>query len=117
MCEVRTGETVHPAGYSIKVKVQGETQRLSDGGIILKSDLTSQQLMRGAERGEVLEIGPLAGTVPGESAESWGLKIGNTIYFDRYNGFYFEDEEGNGYIFIKENQIIAYIDKEDKIDE
>ncbi len=118
--EIKKGEVVHPAGFNVKVKIEKlESEIKSDGGIItggyVKEELeglTKQQLVKGSERGVVVELGPLVGKCDGTQA--YGLKEGNTVFFERYDGKYFEDYDGYSYIFLREDLVTAYIEREDK---
>lgn len=116
--KLRPGENPHPAGYRIKVVVD-ETHKAYEttkGGIIIEKDrgLTEAQLKMGAERGVLTEVGPLAGYTPGESPSSWGLdKIGRHLLFERYEGAYYEQEDGTAFIFLNDRDIIAFIDQEE----
>lgn len=106
-------EIPHPAGFSVLIRVEDEEEE-TEGGIIIQA--ADEADKRGACRGIVVELGPLAGRDPGDKPENWGAVIGNIVYFDRYQGAYFAVAgTPKRYIVIQEKDIQLYVDpKESK---
>jgi co-chaperonin GroES (HSP10) len=102
------GEKPHVAGFGVLLRVEDEEEQ-TDGGIIIQA--ADEADKRGACRGIVEQIGPLAGRDPGDKPENWGAQVGNIVYFDRYQGAYFAVESSpRRYIVIQEKDIQLYVD-------
>ncbi len=117
VCLLREGEEIHPAGFRIKVEVdiEKEDYEQSKSGLFIAKDLgfSNDQIKKSAERGVLTEVGPLAGSVPGESLEAWGIdKIGQHVTFTRYEGAYFETLDGRSFILINDRDVLGFIDKD-----
>ncbi len=106
------GVKVHPAGYRILVEVFTEEEITASG---LAVQATTEAEQRGACQGIVREIGPLAGKDKGDSPDYWGLKVGNTVYFSRYEGeYYIEEACTRAYILLLDHHIQMFSDPEEK---
>lgn len=108
-------EVPHPAGFAVLIRVEDE-EEVTEGGIVIQA--ADEADKRGACRGTVVELGPLAGRDPGDKPENWGAVVGNIVYFDRYQGAYFAVASSpKRYIVIQEKDIQLYVDpKETKKD-
>ena len=105
-------EIPHPAGFSVLVRVEDE-EEITQGGIVIQA--ADEADKRGACRGIVEELGPLAGRDPGDKPENWGAVVGNIVYFDRYQGAYFAIENSpKRYIVIQEKDIQLYVNPKEK---
>lgn len=109
---LRKNEKPHPAGYNILVEVFTEEEK-TDGGLAVQATTEAEQ--RGACQGIIRELGALAGKDKGDSPEAWGLKVGNTVYFNRYQGdYYVEEGSSKAYILLLDHNVQMYSDPEEK---
>lgn len=112
--ELLVGEIPHPTGFNLLVSVEVE-EETTHGGIILKAPDEADK--RGACRGIVKEVGPLAGKDNGDSPENWGAVVGYIVFFDRYQGSYYAVEGSpERYIVIQEKDIQVYVNPKEKED-
>lgn len=119
MSEIRTGEILHPLGFNVKVQIEiPQTEELLASGVYVATNvgMSQERLARGADRGVILEYGPLVGTC--EGLHAYGIQIGNKVTFERYDGQFYEEAAGSGkgiinYILIREDQIHGLIETEE----
>lgn len=115
---LRDGEKLHAAGFKIIVQVEADKAKETAPqvtNIYVPREVEEKEAV-GAERGVIVEVGALAGKVPGESPEAWGIKVGNIVYFNRYQTHYFKRADGQRYLIIGDRDILAYIDPEETVD-
>lgn len=84
---------IHPLGFHIKVAVV-EIERKSKAGVILSSEREFEREQDGVDVGKVLELGPTVyngfsgcdSKNNTENADKWGIKVGDIVEFNRYDG-------------------------------
>lgn len=93
----------HPLGHFVLVEVK-KVEEITEGGIILPEDL-SQKEQAVEQIGTVIEIGPTAykewpGCDSDNPADDWGISVGDTVEFKKYEGksCYIEGHERLRYI-------------------
>lgn len=106
---LKEGEIPHPTGYRILVEVEPDPMiakvMQGDSGLVLPDQVVKSE-MQGAQRGTIVEIGPLAATAPGETRDDWGLKVGNIVIVERYGNYFIQTPEGKAYILLASEQAI-----------
>ena len=108
---IKTGETLHPAGFGVLIEVDPDKEaEVSKGGIHLSTGLGAERERRGSQRGVVVEVGPLACKEQGHSPEHWGAIVGRTVFFTRYQGKYYKTEDGRAFIIMNDTDIDAFLD-------
>jgi co-chaperonin GroES (HSP10) len=108
MCIFEEGEFIRPLGFNVLVKVDGEEQ-VTSGGIVLQA--ADERTKRGATKGTVIAVGPLAGKDPGNKPEYWGAVVGNVVFFEAYEGQYYQGPKGESYLMIPEKDITGELIK------
>ena len=109
-------------GYYILVEME-EIEKTSAGGIVLTPKYVARE-QGGCDRGIVRGIGPLAFAgyngihderPADERAGQWGIEIGSTVQFDRYDGKELELEGYENYRLISDNKIMGkLVEKDDE---
>ena len=82
-----------PNGYNVLLKIE-EVEEVSEGGIIMGTVSENKREQSGHDIGTLVAIGPTAfmayegceGDSPEERAAKWGVKIGDTVQIERYQG-------------------------------
>ena len=99
---------IKAVGWTVLVK-PAETQKTSDGGIILGSlsELEREQLAQ--VFGEVVDIGPIAWTRESVHLENIVARcnVGDKVIFRRYAGEQFDGDDGVKYRLMNDQDIIA----------
>jgi co-chaperonin GroES (HSP10) len=90
--EVLPEGNVMPTGTKILVRLD-EVEEKSEGGIVIATPKERHREQVGQDIGVIEKFGPLAflewenlGETPEERAKNYGLKIGDKVMFDRYEG-------------------------------
>lgn len=112
LSEIGKYEVPHATGFKLKIKLSGgiEETRTASGLYIPKAD---DRVIKGADRGTVVEVGPLAGRDAGDCPENWGAVVGLDVVFRRYAGGFVDQVGADKYIFINEKDVICYIDPQE----
>lgn len=109
---------INPCGHRVLVKVKPVEEK-TEGGIYLPEDLKRKELT-GRDLGNVVAFGPTA--YRGLSScdggpEEWGVKVGDTVEFNRYDGKvprYGEiNEEYKNFRILNDSDILAVITDEE----
>lgn len=114
MFPLENDEVLTPAGFGVLIEIP-HVETKSKGGIITISDPDLEEReRRGATRGIVTKIGPLAGRANGHKPEDWGLVIGNVVTFSRYEGNYYQRPDGTTYLMINDTDIDGVVTKQEE---
>ena len=106
---------LNPTGYYIRVSVE-DIEEVSEHGIILASAKDLQLQQDGHDVGILEAIGPLAFTgmrgIDDEldsitRAEKYGVKVGDRIQFNRYDGKVPRHAEKGNYRMIQDQHVIG----------
>ena len=76
-----------PFGHYVLIKIP-EVNDTSEGGIILHTNTQGKREQAGMEVGEVVAFGPTVytGWAGFSGADEWGIAIGDTVEFKKYEG-------------------------------
>lgn len=105
---------VEPTGYHILVKVD-EVVETTESGIVIATKTENKREQGGHDAGTVVAIGPTCydgyagceGDTAEERAAKWGVRVGDKVQFERYNGKLLESLENHR--IIQDSNIIAVI--------
>lgn len=106
---------IKPTGHYVLVKVEAIEDTHTGTSIIMVSDEARRE-HGGRDIGIVLEFGPTAykGFAGCESPEHWGVKVGDKVEFNRYDGKIPRvaelDDKFKDYRIINDNDIIAVVE-------
>jgi len=107
---------LRPKGLQVLVKLQTVEEK-TDGGIILPSELVDRE-QNGQFIGVVEEFGLFAfsdweglGETLEERCETYGIKVGDTVLFRRYDGVGAPLDEFTDHRLIPSNCILAVVEK------
>lgn len=108
-------QTIHPKGLQVLVNLT-TVEKVSDGGIVLPSDMVDRE-QNGQFAGVVESFGPFAfsdwedlGDTLEERCESYGIKVGDTVIFQRYDGVAPPLEGFKDHRLIPSNCILAVLE-------
>jgi co-chaperonin GroES (HSP10) len=107
---------IKPTGYSIVVEV-APVDVCIDGGVIerLPDEIAREE--KGRDLGRVISFGPIAflGFGGCKTPEDWGVKVGDLVEFNRYDGkiprISEEHPEFRTFRIIQDKDIIAVIEE------
>jgi co-chaperonin GroES (HSP10) len=110
--------TIHPCGAKILIKIIPFEEK-SDGGIILGTSTELSRERKGRDLGTLISVGPLAfkgykGCLDLNGPEDWGVSIGDTIEYRRYDGKVPRSEGYEDYRYLEDEDVIAVIKEKDK---
>ena len=90
-----------PLGYRVVLQTDGVIEK-TDGGIYLPTDLSERE-SHGQNEGTIIAIGP--------DAFDKGFKpeVGARVFFARYAGDVWEDEEANKFRIVNDEDIVGII--------
>lgn len=95
-------------GHRVLVEVS-KVEEKSEGGIILAAPKHLAQERQGKEKGKVIGIGSTAYKELGDG-KPW-VKLGDTVYFQRYGGIMLKDkEEDKDLRILNDEDILAIIE-------
>ena len=108
---------VKPKGLQLLVKLV-EVEELSEGGIVLGTSTELEREQAGQFIGEVEDIGPYAfsdwedlGETLEERCENYGVQIGSTVIFQRYDGVAPPLDGFKNHRLIPSNCILGIVEK------
>lgn len=109
---------IKPCGTKLLVKVL-PVEEVSKGGIIIETASSQQRERQGRDLGEVISMGPLAfrgykGCLDLNGCQDWGVKIGDTVEFRRYDGKIPRPDGYEDYRYIDDEDVIAVIEEKDE---
>ncbi len=108
---------IKPAGYFVLIEVEPVEETFANSSIVMADDLRKRE-QGGRDIGTVVSFGPLAfkGFEGCESPEDWGVKVGDKVEFNRYDGKTPRVAELDKTLanlkIIKDNDIIAIVEDE-----
>lgn len=102
---------VKPTGHFVLVKGR-EVEEYSKGGVLLIPESQKKREEDGNDIGVVVAFGPTAykGFAGCECPEDWGVTVGDTVEYRRYDGKRLSSKEEN-YRLINDSDIIAVIEE------
>lgn len=109
---------IRPRGHFVLVEVIPVEEKTA-GGIVLPSELVERE-HGGRDIGKLVDIGPLAykGFAHAEGPEDWGVKVGDLVEFNRYDGkqprLAEDNEELKNLRIVNDNDIIAVMEEDDE---
>jgi len=112
---------IKPTGYYVLVKMELVEQTVSDGalaGFVIATKEEHQREQSGHDVGTLVALGPTAfngfqgvvGTDAVVRAAEWGVKIGDKVEFNRYDGKTPSHPDFKDYRIIQDAHIIGVID-------
>jgi len=109
---------IKPAGYFVLVEVEPVEETHKGTSIVMVKEERDRE-HGGRDVGKVLSFGPLAfkGFDNCTGPEDWGVKEGDLVEFNRYDGkiprFGELNEEFKNYRILIDNSILAVVEKDD----
>lgn len=103
---------IKPCGCCVLIEVE-PVENTYEGTSLLRPTHETKREFGGRDIGKIISIGPLAfKSLDGcTSAEDWGVKIGDMVEFNRYDGkvprLSEKDEKYKNYRLIHDNDILA----------
>lgn len=78
---------IKPTGFFLTVEVEAKSKKF-EGSMIEMAPDEQKREHGGRDIGVVLEFGPIAfqGFANCKGPEDWGVKVGDTVEFERYDG-------------------------------
>jgi len=107
---------IKPTGHFVLVEVK-PVEETFPGSKILSPQSEIERERKGRDIGRVLEFGPIAflGFATCKKPEDWGVRVGDLVEFNRYDGKMPRVSEQNpefeNYRIINDNDIIAVIEE------
>ena len=110
---------LNPAGYYVRVSIEDVDSKIQDGalkGFIMEKPEDDKRLQDGHDVGILEAVGPTSFTgmngidedlSPEQRAEQWGVKIGELVQFNRYDGKVPRHEEEGNYRIIQDQHLIG----------
>jgi co-chaperonin GroES (HSP10) len=101
---------IKPTGTCVLIEVEPVEEK-SSGGIVIASKSELKREFGGRDIGRVLAFGPYCYKDFGLTPEGWGVKVGDLVEFNRYDGkiprLAEKDEKYKNYRLITDNDILA----------
>lgn len=107
---------IKPVGFKVLVEVSPVEEK-SPGGIITSLPNELERERKGRDVGKILAFGPICfqGYADCKTPADWGVKIGDLVEFNRYDGKETRMAEVcpemKNYRYINDNDIIAVIEE------
>jgi len=106
---------IRPCGTTVLIEVE-HVEAKTKGGIIMHSQAELRREMGGRDVGRVISFGPLCYKDFNIDSAGWGVKVGDLVEFNRYDGkvprLSEDNEKYKNYRLISDNDIIAVEDGE-----
>lgn len=96
---------VRVTGAKVLVKPE-PIEEVTKGGIVIASTIRERSQLK-QTRGELVDVGPLAGE---DQGEPW-VKPGDTVMFARYGGIVLKGKDGEVYRILNDEDITAGIEE------
>jgi len=110
---------IKPTGYFVLVEVEPVDEKFAGSSFVMPSDVYKKEL-GGRDIGTIKSFGPIAfkGFEGCDTPEDWGVKVGDKVEFNRYDGKISRaaeiDESLANFRLIKDNDIIATVENGDE---
>lgn len=109
---------INPTGYNVLLKME-DVEQVTKSGIVIATATENQREQAGHDVGTVVSVGPLAwagyqgcdGETSEERAAQWGVKVGDKVEFNRYEGKVPRYPEFQNYRIIQDAMIIGVIEE------
>lgn len=109
-----------PNGYNVLLKIE-EVEEVSDGGIILNTKSEGKREQSGHDIGTVVSLGPTSfmayegceGDTKEERAAKWGVKIGDIVQIERYQGKLLDCSGFENYRVVTDNYLMGNFKEKD----
>ena len=90
---MKKAKAIHPTGYYILVQME-EVEETTASGIVISTPKELEREKGGHDVGTVVELGPTCfsgfsgcdANTATERAAQWGVKVGDKVEFNRYEG-------------------------------
>lgn len=97
--------TIRALGHHVLVKVESP-EEVTKGGIVIVNQ-TREAEKRGAEIGELIDVGPTAWKAEGLGGTPWA-EVGEKVWFAKYAGKWVKDGD-NEYLIMLDTDIVAKV--------
>ena len=110
---------IKPAGYFVLIEIEPVEETFANSAIVMAEDSRKKEI-GGRDIGTVVSFGPIAfkGFDGCDSPEDWGVKIGDRVEFNMYDGKTPRvselDKNLENLKLIKDNDIIAIVESDDE---
>ncbi|MCD6539533.1 MAG: co-chaperone GroES [Candidatus Omnitrophica bacterium] len=94
---------IQPLGDRVVVKPL-EAEEKTKGGIVIPDTAKEKP-----QEGEVVAVGP--GKREGDKAVPLEVKVGDRVLYGKYSGTEIRDDEGQEYLILREEDILAKVEK------
>jgi len=109
-----------PNGYNVVLKIE-DVEEYSAGGIALGTSTEMKREQGGHDIGTLVAIGPTAfmayegceGDTPEERAAKWGVRIGDTVQIERYQGKLLDCSGFENYRVVTDNYLMGNFKEKD----
>lgn len=102
-----------PVGFQVLVELE-RVEKTTESGIVIATSTENDREQTGHDIGRIISFGPIAfkGFADCESPEQYGVKEGDLIEFNRYDGKIPRHDKEKIYRIINDSDVIAVIEEE-----
>lgn len=109
-----------PNGYNVLIKIH-DVEEVSDGGIILNTKSEGKREQGGHDIGTVVAFGPTSfmayegcdGDTAEERAAKWGVRTGDIVQIERYQGKLLDCSGFENYRVVTDNYLMGTFKEKD----